>query len=136
MEYFDRCLNCLGQPRRSSPHRRSSLNQPITNKSKLIGIIPIRIAIDEIYSVLIDSVKSLLEQNQSIISTKCHLQFNFISLCVLHQDIQTNNQSLREFADSYFSNTSTINPTGILDEKQINELRLKYSQACLKDHLS
>lgn len=81
-------------------------------------------------------MKRLLEQTQSIISTKCHLQFNFISLCILHQDIQTNTQSLREFADSYFSNTSTINPTGILDERQINEHRLKYSQACLKDHLS
>lgn len=90
----------------------------------------------EIGFVLTDAVKSLLEQNQSIISTKCHLQFNFISLCILHQDIQNNSQSMREFSDSYFSNTSTINPTGILDEKQINELRLKYSQACLKDHLS
>jgi hypothetical protein len=83
-----------------------------------------------------DATKRLLEQNQSIISTKCRLQFNFISLCLLHQDIKINSQTLREFSDNYFSNIATINPTGILDERQINELRLKYSQACLKDHLS
>ena len=83
-----------------------------------------------------DTTKRLLEQNQSIISTKCRLQFNFISLCLLHQDIQSNSQSLREFADSYFSNVSTINTSGILDDRQINEHRLKYSQACSKDHLS
>jgi hypothetical protein len=55
---------------------------------------------------------------------------------LLHQDIQSNSQTLREFSDNYFANIATINPTGILDERQINELRLKYSQACLKDHLS
>jgi hypothetical protein len=109
----------LGQPRRSSPHRRPSSNQSITDKSHLK-----------------DLTKRLLEQSQSIISTKCRLQFNFISLCLLHQDIQTNSQTHKEFADSYFSNISTINTAGILDERQINEHRLKYSQACLKDHLS
>ncbi len=83
-----------------------------------------------------DATKRLLEQSQSIISTKCRLQFNFISLCLLHRDIQTNSQSLKEFSDSYFSNISTINTAGILDDKQINEHRIKYSQACLKDHLS
>ena len=83
-----------------------------------------------------DATKRLLEQGQSIISTKCRLQFNFISLCLLHQDIQSNSQTLREFSDNYFANIATINPTGILDERQINELRMKYSQACSKDHLS
>ena len=44
--------------------------------------------------------------------------------------------SLREYADTYFSNVSTINTSGMLDEKQIYEHRLKYSQACAQDHLS
>jgi hypothetical protein len=83
-----------------------------------------------------DATKRLLEQSQSIISTKCRLQFNFISLCVLHRDIQTNSVSLKDFADAYFANVSTINTSGMLDDKQIYEHRLKYSQACLKDHLS
>jgi hypothetical protein len=83
-----------------------------------------------------DATKRLFEQGQSIISTKCRLQFNFISLCLLHRDIQTNSTSLREFADTYFSNISTINTSGMLDDKQIYEHRLKYSQACLKDHIS
>ncbi len=109
----------LGQPRRSSSNHRTSSNQTTTDKSHLK-----------------ETTKRLLEQSQSITNTKCRLQFNFISLCLLHQDIQTNNQTLKEFSDSYFSNISTINTTGILDEKQINEHRLKYSQACSKDHLS
>ena len=35
---FEYIIDYVGQPRRSSPHRRSSLNQPITNKSNLKGI--------------------------------------------------------------------------------------------------
>ncbi|CAF3441805.1 unnamed protein product [Rotaria sp. Silwood1] len=113
--------------RRSSPHHHnhrhhhhhdSSSNQPVTEKTHLK-----------------EATKRLFEQGRSIISTKCRLQFNFISLCLLHRDIQTNLTSLREFSDTYFSNISTINTSGILDDRQINEYRLKYSQACLKDHL-
>ncbi|CAF4183246.1 unnamed protein product, partial [Rotaria sp. Silwood2] len=104
--------------RRSSPHHHSSSNQPTTDKAHLK-----------------DAAKRLFEQGRSIISTKCRLQFNFISLCLLHRDIQTNSTSHREFSDGYFSNTSTINTSGILDDRQINEHRLKYSQACLKDHI-
>ncbi|CAF3761845.1 unnamed protein product [Rotaria sordida] len=104
--------------RRSSPHHHSSSNQPVIDKAHLK-----------------ESAKRLFEQGRSIISTKCRLQFNFISLCLLHRDIQTNSTSLREYSDIYFSNISTINTSGILDDRQINEYRLKYSQACLKDHL-
>jgi hypothetical protein len=88
------------------------------------------------FSFCIETTKRLLEQSQSIISTKCRLQFNFISLCLLHRDIQTNSTSMKDFSDSYFANIATINTSGMLDDKQINEHRLKYSQACLKDHLS
>ena len=42
----------------------------------------------------------------------------------------------KNLADTYFANISTINTAGILDDRQIHEHRLKYSQACLKDHLS
>ncbi|CAF1606489.1 unnamed protein product, partial [Adineta ricciae] len=104
--------------RRSSPHHRSS-NASTVDKAHLK-----------------ETTKRLLEQNQSIISTKCRLQFNFISLCLLHRDIQTSSMSLKDFADGYFANIATINTSGMLDEKQIYEHRLKYSQACAKDHLS
>ena len=84
----------------------------------------------------LDKMRRTMEFGQAILSTKCRLHFNFVSLCLLHRDIQNSSTSLKEFADSYFSNISTINTSGILDERQINEHRLKYSQACLKDHLS
>ncbi|CAF0936928.1 unnamed protein product [Adineta steineri] len=105
--------------RRSSPHRNSSTNQSTVDKAHLK-----------------QTTKRLLEQSQSIISTKCRLQFNFISLCLLHRDIETSSTSLKDFADSYFSNIATINTSGMLDDRQINEHRLKYSQACLQDHIS
>ena len=85
---------------------------------------------------VVEAAKRLLEQGPSIVSTKCRLQFNFVSLCLLHRDVQSSSTSLREYADTYFSNVSTINTSGILDEKQIYEHRLKYSQACAQDHLS
>ncbi|CAF5199666.1 unnamed protein product, partial [Rotaria magnacalcarata] len=104
--------------RRSSSHQHSSSNQPTTEKTRLK-----------------EEAKRLFEQGRSIISMKCRFQFNFISLCLLHRDIQTSSISLREFSDAYFSNISTINTSGILDDRQINEYRLKYSQACFNDHL-
>ncbi|CAF3407371.1 unnamed protein product [Rotaria socialis] len=104
--------------RRSSSHQHSSSNQPTTDKTRLK-----------------EQAKRLFEQGRSIISMKCRFQFNFISLCLLHRDIQTSSTSLREFSDAYFSNISTINTSGILDDRQINEYRLKYSQACFNDHL-
>ncbi|UJR38243.1 hypothetical protein I4U23_030916 [Adineta vaga] len=105
--------------RRSSPHHRSTANPSLVDKAHLK-----------------ETTKRLLEQSQSIISTKCRLQFNFVSLCLLHRDIQTSSTSLKDFSDSYFANVATINTSGMLDEKQIYEHRLKYSQACAQDHIS
>ncbi|CAF0862579.1 unnamed protein product [Didymodactylos carnosus] len=93
-----------------------------------------------------EASRRLFEQTQSYTITKCRFQFNFISMCLLHRDLQpplndcktstsTISSPLREFADAYFSNTSTINTSGILTDKQITEHREKYSNACLKDHL-
>lgn len=87
------------------------------------------------FCFIIETAKRLFEQGRSIISTKCRAQFNFISLCLLHRDVQTNTTSLREFADTYFSTISTINTSGMLDDRQINEHRLKYSHACANDHI-
>ncbi|CAF0882237.1 unnamed protein product [Didymodactylos carnosus] len=92
--------------------------------------------------------RHLLEQSPSCAITKCRLQFNFISVCLLHRDLQpslndckismtTISSPLKDFADAYFENTSTITTSGLLTtDKQISELREKYSNACLKDHLS
>ena len=124
-----------GHRRRSSPHRRSS-NASSIDKAHLKGEKKTICSTYILIEFVLETTKRLLEQNQSIISTKCRLQFNFISLCLLHHDIQTSSTSLKDFADGYFANIATINTSGMLDEKQIYEHRLRYSQACAKDHLS
>lgn len=81
-------------------------------------------------------MRRMLENGQAVTTTEFQLQFTFISLCLLHQDVEKHDTSLRSFSDAYFANISMINTSSLLDERQINEYHMKYSQACSTDHLS